>query len=341
MSHCFLAGSSNAGSDVPLGGMPPPLAISPVAVPTHSWSTLTPLPAATPYHAAVIPAVDMVSRRGLILSPAADPIPHRLVQQIQGGDFVEMRDLLADNVALHGQLEDLHGTAPLAATALQFRPHLREVPSLQSWMYCFAAYVAVRSSDPVTRDLLAYARPVIREALRHGGNGWQEYDRSFRRQTAIDPSIPWNTLLPGLQASTLVGSGTGAGVFCTLCREPDHSAPQCALAPVQQPILPTPNSVLHHNRPPLPAHYTPAVRRTFRPPRRPETTLTICGSWNRGTCSFPGSCTYRHVCGYCQLDHKGIECPTAPEGSEYHRLQTSRTLAAPATALAIPRRDHR
>ena len=28
---------------------------------------------------------------------------------------MEMRDLLADNVALHGQLEDLHGSAPLAA----------------------------------------------------------------------------------------------------------------------------------------------------------------------------------------------------------------------------------
>ncbi len=53
-------------------------------------------------------------------------------------------------------------------------------------MYCFAAYVAVQSRDPVTRDLLAYSRLIIREALRRGGNGWQEYDWFFRRQAAID-----------------------------------------------------------------------------------------------------------------------------------------------------------
>ena len=163
--------------------MPPPLAISSVAVPiaTYSWSSLPTLPTAQPLQAPVIPAPDMASRRGLILSPAADPIPHRLVHRIQSGDFVEMRDLLADNVALHDQLEDLHGSAPLAATPLPFRPRLREIPSLHSWMYCFAAYVAVRSGDPVTRELLAYSHLIIREALRHGGNGWQEYDRSFRR----------------------------------------------------------------------------------------------------------------------------------------------------------------
>ncbi len=33
---------------------------------------------------------------------------------------------------------------------------------------------------------------------------------------------------------------------------------------------------------------------------------------------------------------QGIECPTAPEGSEYHRLRMSRTPVAPTTALAIP-----
>ena len=150
--------------------------------------------------------------RGLILSPSADPIPYRLVQRIQNGEFVEMRDLLADNVSLHNQLKDLHGLVPLTATPAAFRPRLREVPSLASWVYCFAAYVAVRSSDQQTRDLLAYCRLIIREALRHGGNGWQEYDRSFRRQAAIDATLAWNTLSPGLQASTLVGVGGAPGL---------------------------------------------------------------------------------------------------------------------------------
>ena len=245
-----------------------------------------------------------------------------------------MRDLLADNVSLHAQLEDLHGQAPFVSTPMPFRPRLREIPSLTSWTYCFLAYAAVRSRDPQTRDLQAYCRLLIREALRHGGSGWQEYDRSFRRQAAIDMSIQWNTLQPGLQAATLVGSGGTPGVHCHICREPDHSATQCALAPVQQPVLqtPAPGPIAYRMSGPA-----TAPRRISRPPCRPESLLGICASWNRGVCAFPGTCTYKHICGVCQFGHRGIECPMAPEGSDYHRLRsTFRAGAAPPTMPAVP-----
>ena len=85
----------------------------------------------------------MVPQRGLILSPAADQIPHRLVQRIQSGDFVEMRDLLADNVALHRQLEDLHSSTPPGCHSTAIPPPPPQGDSLK-----------------------------IREELRHGGNGW-------------------------------------------------------------------------------------------------------------------------------------------------------------------------
>ena len=246
----------------------------------QSW---LPLPALSTLHST--PTV-LTSQRGLILSPSADPIPHRLVQRIQSGEFVEMRDLLADNVSLHTQLENLHGQTTVASTSIPFRPRLREVPSLISWTYCF---LAVRSGDPQTRDLLAYCRLLIREALRHGGNGWQEYDRSFRRQAAIDPSMQWNTLQPGLQAATLVGSGGTPGVYCHICREPDHAVTHCALATVQQPVLPlttpvpAPMPTMSHR---ASGPWT-APRRISRPPRRPESLLGICASWNRGGVCVP------------------------------------------------------
>ena len=83
------------------------------------------------------------------------------------------------------------------------RPRLREVASLATWCYCFMGYVAIRSSDPIARSQLAYARLLIKEAQRHGGLGWLDYDRAFRQQAAADPSLAWNTLNPGLQASTM------------------------------------------------------------------------------------------------------------------------------------------
>ena len=106
---------------------------------------------------------------GFIVSAACNPIPHRLIQRIWNGEFVEMRELLADNIS-YNQFEDFH------VHTSRLCPRVREVPSLSSWVYCFAAYMAVLTPDPQTREMLAYCRLIFREALRHWGNGWLEYD---------------------------------------------------------------------------------------------------------------------------------------------------------------------
>ena len=285
----------------------------------HSANTLPPWgEAPSPHHTFTQPHTS-TSTLGLILSPSSDPIPHRLVSRIQAGEFVEMRDLLADNISLHNQLEDFHGHI-WPSTPTHLRPRLREVPSLSSWVYCFCAYIAVLAPDARTRELLAYCRLIIREALRHGGSGWQEYDRTFRRQAAIDSSLPWNVLVPGLQAATLLGNRGGPpGLFCALCREPDHNTGQCALSVTQQPTHPA---------------APPASPTTFsRRPRRPETIAGICASWNQGRCAFPGYCSFRHICAVCRnSNHRGVDCPAAPVGSDYYRRQqTLRSSAVPTS----------
>ena len=151
---------------------------------------------------------------GVILSSALQPIPARLVRQICAGEFVEMRDLLSDNIAVGNQLEAIQGPLINSVTTAALRPRIREVPSLTSWVFCYLAYVAVRTSDQTTWDLITYCRLIVREALRHGGQGWQEYDRSFRAQ-----------------AATNLSQRAAGGSFCTLCRGVDHSSSQCSLSP--------------------------------------------------------------------------------------------------------------
>ena len=259
--------------------MPHPQPTPTVGVPQLSPTSGMPQPAPT---------------SGLILSPAAEPFPRKLVDKVTSGQFVEMRELLADNISLLHQLEAIQGYPPHHVLG-PGRPRLREVTSLSTWCYCFLGYMAIRTSDPMTRDQLAYARLIIREALRHGGAGWLDYDRVFRQQAAAEPSLRWNTLLPGLQASTMLGHNTGQGTqFCTLCREVDHARAQCALLCLNPPPP----------RPPITS--TPTTR------RRSE---NICMSWNRGSCIFPGKCAYRHVCATCQQAHKAKDCPRTPEAA--------------------------
>ena len=104
--------------------------------------------------------------------------------------------------------------------------------ALPTWAYCFLAYVALQTDDQKVKDQLAYAQQIIREAQRHSGSGWLDYDRVFRQQAALDLALKWKSLHPGIQASTLVGQAANTH---TLCREPAHNANQCALWYLQPP----------------------------------------------------------------------------------------------------------
>ena len=324
----FLLGMEATRSS--LGLLPPPLSLTSVPLITTPASSsivarpslpvaLSQPPASTvawpsPPATLAQPPVDLVATlSGFSLSPATEPIPQKLVDKIRSGQFVEMRDLLTDNISLMQQLESFSGQYSLPSLPGVLRPRMREVTSLASWMYCFLAYVAIRSVDPTTRDMLAYARLIIREAQRHGGSGWRDYDRVFRQQAAIDHSIQWNTLHPGIQAATLVGRGLGASILCTLCREPDHTADHCALSYLHQPLA-SAHTV------PLGTAGNPVVTRSRpHPGRRSESMLGICISWNKGRCVYPGTCTYRHVCATCQQLHMARDCMETPVDSEYKR----------------------
>ena len=131
--------------------------------------------------------------------------------------------------------------------------------------------------------------------------------------SSITPSMPWNTLEPSLQAATVLGQRTSSGTFCTICQECDHSANQCALAPLQQQVRGSGGF---------------PVSTQNRPPRRPESLARICVSWNKGRCTVSG-CTYRHICAGCHRDHKARVCPDI-----FHSLRsTNRRQSLPRTRL--------
>ena len=116
----------------------------------------TPLPTCTYWKHAVehstVPLLSVIP--GMILSPAADPFPKSLVQRLQSGQFVEMRDMLADNIALLIQVSSLHGTDALPQATVN-RMRLCEVPSIIFWLYCFNTYIALWTNDNLSRQMLA------------------------------------------------------------------------------------------------------------------------------------------------------------------------------------------
>lgn len=221
------------------------------------------------------------------LSMSLRPVPAQTVQLIRSNRFIEMRELLDDNTAVRHHFEEVNGVLGYQVLPMSSRPRVREVTSLSSWISCYLTYVAVRTSDPATRKRLTYTILLIRKALRHGGQHWLEYDRLFRQQASLDPNLSWSTIHPGLQATTILSQCVGQGTFCTVCQECDHSSSQCAMMQLQQPIL----------------RSTSATLRIRTKARR------ICSSWNEGSCTYPGTCTYRHICSRCfQPSHMARDC---------------------------------
>ena len=302
------------------------------SVPSLTWSLPSSVP--TPWHSPVstvtspqipwsgtvplvpplsLPQTAMSVSLGLSLSPDCEPIPAKLVEKSRAGQFIEMREFLPDNVKLVDKLESAQAAGfPSVYANPMHRPRLREVSTPLSWIHCFLAYVAVRTDDSKTRDMLTYARLVLGEAMAHGGIGWLEYDRAARQQRALDPTKAWNVLDIGLHSKLILGhSASGTGSQCIHCQGSDHTSTQCALA-VFEPSQSVPS--LHGGS------SGPAGGYWVRgQPNRREPQSYICLSWNRGACSFPSNCIYRHICSSCRGRHKAKDCPASVDATESPR----------------------
>ena len=250
------------------------------------------------------------SEQALVLSPAFAPFPAKLVQRIRAGEFVEMRDLLPDNITLLQRLAPLRES--LEFTTLTTRSRLREVNSIQTWVYCFLAYVAIRTTDPMTRNMLTYARLVLREAARMGGRGWQAFDVIFRQNAAAASGrVDWTSLDPSLTASTFCRERDWSRLFCAYCSEGDHTKEACALASLLGPAdAPSSGqrSLGSRQRSSRTRSRSPTSSRGGQGPP-----VQICASWNSGRCRFPGTCNYSHRCSLCSragvvADHRAKDC---------------------------------
>ena len=173
------------------------------------------------------------STPSFVLSKASAPIPGKLVAKVQSLQFIEMRELLPDNITLLERLAALPNTSALSHSK-RCTPQ-REVSSLLTWVCAFTTYIAIMAEvrPNLIKSRLAYMRNIVREASRFGGDGWKTHDYVFRSQVAVDKNMDWAELNPSMMRAFMATRPTSnAKPLCHLCQEADHSANSCALAPL-------------------------------------------------------------------------------------------------------------
>ena len=253
-----------------------------------------------------------------ILGEGLPPVPAKLVAKICRGEFVDMAELLRDNI----EAERRQGS-DTGCSSGGGKPRRREIPDILSWIQCFGTYACVLASQRPEKltQLLAYQTTVVREARRCGGTGWQGYDTMFRQHAAnTEKETDWSQLNNSLYAVTFLAQQNGRGKTCELCLETDHMAADCALAPARPKEL---QQAAHQGPPGLGAGLFGFRRsgnnRDIVPRGDPGTGRSrgpirvqaerVCYSWNDGTCRFQPNCRYRHECARCGGDHRAVACP--------------------------------
>lgn len=238
-----------------------------------------------------------------ILSEGLPPVPYKLVSRILRGEYVDMAELLRDNLEAQRRAAASATTAPQPSVASKSR---REVPDIMSWVQCFGVYMAVVTSKfpERTKELLAYQTLIVREARRCGGKGWLAYDAHFRQQTVGDAKADWSKLNQSLYAVTFVAQGErDKNKSCILCLESDHSEEQCALYTPPQRAL----KLTHAARRGSADQVTADFREASAVRSRGSSRLP-CFDWNQGECRFH-PCKYHHSCVRCGGDHRVSRCP--------------------------------
>ena len=137
-----------------------------------------------------LPAIGISS--AFILGPGRPPIPPKLVTQILANKFIELSELLPENLE-SPQCESssftIEGGAIVPIPKVSSK-RKREISDILTWVECFISYITVISASfsSRARDLLSYMALIISMAKRYTGNCWLNYDRAFRLEKRWHPS---------------------------------------------------------------------------------------------------------------------------------------------------------
>ena len=229
-----------------------------------------------------------------VLGEALPVVPAKLVRRILKAEYVDMAELLKDNMEAERRRWRAEGGQPQGHFTQ--RTPRREIPDVLSWLQCFNLYAAVVTSEhpEKTRELLAYQALMISEARRCGGRGWLLYDAAFRQQIRSFDSVDFAKVNQSLYSTTFLAYGGGRAKLCPDCMMADHTREECALNPARS--LPVVQMKEPEGRSRVPEGK--ARKRGRAGP---------CYAWNDGKCTYP-QCRYEHVCSKCLGEHRRASC---------------------------------
>ena len=261
----FISTYSTLGSPSVVSSLPSAISVTNPPLPVGGSSSGAAAPLSMPPTLA----------KAFVIGLGYTPVPYKLVAKITGGQFIELADLLSDNI----KAQETEPQAFLEGRLLVSNNKKRvvEITDIMTWVEAFSIFCLVlcQSYPSRWRDLTQYKLLIIQTAKRFQGKSWLNYDIAFRKEAAATGSTDWSRMNADLfnfhtrSPSTLSSSGSA----------------------------------------PSPAASSTVVTTSSGSPNSSQ----YCHSWNAGRCRWPfGRCRFRHSCESCNGDHPRLRCPHHP-----------------------------
>ena len=145
---------------------------------------------------ASVPLLAMAAlQQPFVIGPGYSPVPFKVVSQITAGKFVNLEELLAENIPVSEPEPQLWFEGRLVLSHTPKKPR-RQISDITSWMEAFSIFFLILCSTfpHRWRDLTSYKLLILRTYRQFSGFCWLNYDRAFREHAAAVKLTDWSSM---------------------------------------------------------------------------------------------------------------------------------------------------
>ena len=225
------------------------------------------------------------------------PLSSKVIDKIELGEFVDLGDLLQDQVSQDDiVLPDPKSGVVLVQSLESLKKKKKRITDFQSWSEAFMVFVAAkfRKVQPEVAKLMAYGVLINQAAREHTPDRWLTYDLKFRELVGAKKDDTWNELNVGLWNCFFTSQTKWLSQkTCSECLEGGHNAWECT------------------------SQGEIGAKKRLVPQSGPVAKRRYCFPFNnKGACDRGGTCQFWHRCLECGGDHPQVYCEKRKRGRE-------------------------
>ena len=126
-------------------------------------------------------------------------VPLSMKQKVWNSEFIDLGQLLEpDHPSAISQANTATQQVLFAEGKLLVQPFFKSkrISTIETWTTAFTTYMSIflEKHGERARELLQYMDGIRKTERQFGGQGWYDYDVSFRREQAYKPNRSWGTI---------------------------------------------------------------------------------------------------------------------------------------------------